>query len=204
MNIAIIGAGKIGGALAQGWVKAGHRIFFGVKDPAVFKPDTLLAQYETITAHTIPEAAEAADLIVISVPAKAVIDVAIQLGPLKGKYIIETTNGSVGTTDYPNAVAALKAITSCADVVKCFNTTGYENLLNPIYQSEGIDMFMAGSSHQAKETTRVLARELGFAECYDLGDDTRIPLIEQLAFVWTTLAFGAMLGRNVAVKVLKR
>lgn len=204
MNIAIIGAGNIGGALAQGWAKAGHRIFFGVKDPAAFKSDALLAQYETITAHTIVDAAEAADLIVISVPAKAVVDVANQLGPIKDKYIIETTNGSLGIPDYPNAVAALKAITGCADVVKCFNTTGYENLLDPTYQGEGIDMFMAGNSHEAKETTRLLARELGFAECYDLGDDTKIPLVEQLAFVWTTLAFGAKLGRNVALKVMKR
>ncbi|CCH51714.1 hypothetical protein BN8_00657 [Fibrisoma limi BUZ 3] len=204
MNIAIIGAGNIGGALAQGWAKSGHRIFFGVKDPAAFTSDALLAQYETITAHTIPEAAQAADLIVVSVPAKAVIDVANQLGQVSGKYIIETTNGSLGTSDFPNAVAALKAITGCPDVIKCFNSTGYENLLNPSYQGEGIDMFMAGNSHEAKEATRLLALELGCSECYDLGDDTRIPLVEQLAFVWTTLAFGSKLGRNIALKVLQR
>ena len=204
MNIAILGAGKIGGALAQGWATKGHRIFLGVKDPATFGVDSPLTQVANITAHTLGEAADAADLIVVSVPAKAVIDVAHALGSVQDKCIIETINGPLGSADYPNAVAALKAITGCADMVKCFNCTGFENLLDPVYQSEAVDMFMAGSSLKAKEITRLLALELGFTDCYDLGDDNKIGLVEQLAQVWITLAFGVKLGRNIGLKVTKR
>ena len=204
MNIAILGAGNIGSALAQGWARKDHRIFLGVKNPDAFGDNPLLAQWPNITVHTVGEAAEAADVLVVCVPAKAVMDVAHAIGKAKNKCIIETTNGPLGTADYPNAVAALKAITGCADVVKCFNSTGYENLLDPIYQSEGIAMFMAGSSQMAKETTRRLALDLGFADCYDLGDDTKIGLVEQLAFVWTTLAYGAKLGRKIALKLVTR
>ncbi|MBC7570912.1 MAG: NAD(P)-binding domain-containing protein [Spirosoma sp.] len=204
MNIAILGAGKIGGALAQAWSGKGHRIFLGVKDPITFGTDSPLTKLAGVTAHTVGEAAEAADLIVISVPAKAVIDVAHALGTVQDKLIIDTTNGPLGSADYLNAVTALRAITGCADVVKCFNSTGFENLINPVYQNEAVDMFMAGSSPKAKETTRLLTLELGFANCYDLGDDSKIGLVEQLAQVWMTLAFGAKLGRNIALKVVKR
>jgi predicted dinucleotide-binding enzyme len=204
MNITIVGAGNIGGALAQGWAKKGHRIFFGVRNPAMFKANRLLTEYPTITAHSVSEAAQAGDLIVVSVPAKAVVEVATQLGPVTGKYIIDATNGSIGTPDYPNAVQALKVLTGCTDVVKCFNTTGFENLIDPVYQGESTAMFMAGSSKEAKETVLLLARELGFADCYDLGDDTKIDLVEQLAFVWITLAFSGGLGRHFALKVVTR
>lgn len=204
MNIAIIGAGNIGGTLAEGFAKKGHRIFFGVRNPDSFKADVLLATYPSITAHSIAEAAQAADLLIVSTPAKAVVEVTQQIGSASGKYLVDATNGPIGTPDYPNAVAALKAITGCTDVVKCFNTTGFENLGNPTYNGEGIDMFMAGSSHEAKETVRLLARELGFAECYDLGDDTKIGLVEQLAFVWTTLATRGGLGRQFALKIIRR
>ena len=33
MQIAIIGAGNVGKALAQGWIAAGHHIKFGVRNP---------------------------------------------------------------------------------------------------------------------------------------------------------------------------
>ncbi|WP_338876391.1 NAD(P)-binding domain-containing protein [Spirosoma sp. SC4-14] len=204
MNIAILGAGNIGGTLAEGFAKKGHRIVLGVRNPDDFKADALLATYPSITAHSVSEAALVADLIIVSTPSKAVVEVANQIGSAKGKYIVDATNGPIGTPDYPNAVAALKAITDCSDVVKCFNTTGFENLKNPSYNGEGIDLFMAGSSQEAKETVRLLALELGFSECYDLGDDAKIGLVEQLAFAWVTLAFASGLGRNFALKVVKR
>ena len=32
MQIAIIGAGKVGNALATGWIRAGHDVTFGIRD----------------------------------------------------------------------------------------------------------------------------------------------------------------------------
>jgi predicted dinucleotide-binding enzyme len=34
MQLGIIGAGNVGKALAAGWLKAGHSVIFGVRDPA--------------------------------------------------------------------------------------------------------------------------------------------------------------------------
>ena len=44
MNIAIIGAGKVGGALGTSWAKAGHTIVFGVRDPVAGKTTPPLAE----------------------------------------------------------------------------------------------------------------------------------------------------------------
>jgi len=37
MQIAIIGAGNVGGALGKGWTRAGHTITYGVRDPSAAK-----------------------------------------------------------------------------------------------------------------------------------------------------------------------
>lgn len=114
MNIAIIGAGNIGGALAEGWAKKGHRIFFGVRNPNDFKADELLSAYNTITVHTVAEAVRQADVILVSTPAKAVADVAAQLGDasfirwrttcpaIVPTSITYTPAGSTLTREYPN------------------------------------------------------------------------------------------------------
>ena len=42
MNIAIIGTGNVGGALATKWAKKGHKIYLGVQDINNFKGKELL------------------------------------------------------------------------------------------------------------------------------------------------------------------
>ena len=44
MNIAIIGAGNVGGALGRSWAKAGHAIVYGVRDPQAEKTRALVAE----------------------------------------------------------------------------------------------------------------------------------------------------------------
>ncbi|MGH7012970.1 MAG: NAD(P)-binding domain-containing protein [Stellaceae bacterium] len=44
MRIAIIGAGAVGQALAQGWSKIGHTVKLGVPDPKAAKYRSLPAQ----------------------------------------------------------------------------------------------------------------------------------------------------------------
>lgn len=202
MNIAIIGAGNIGGTLAEGWAKKGHRIFFGVRNPDEFKADGLLEKYETITAHTITEAAGQADVILVSTPAKVVGDVAAQFGDASGKIIIDATN-AVGTAGH-DPFQVLKEVTGSDNVVKCFNSTGFENMKDPLYAGVAIDMFMAGGTPEAKATVRQLALDMGFGECYDVGGDDKAALLEQFAFFWINLAFGQKWGRDFAVKIVKR
>ena len=70
MKLAIIGAGNVGGALGTAWAqKAGHDIFFGVRDPQAEKTQALLrAIGGQARAGTAAEAAAFADIVVVSTP----------------------------------------------------------------------------------------------------------------------------------------
>lgn len=205
MNVAIIGTGNIGSTLAQRFSDNGHRIFLGVRDTHDFKGLQLLSGLKNCSTHTIPEAAELAEVIIIAVPAQFAIDVAKTLGDVSGKVIIDTMNSvNVKHEGFTNTTDVILAHCNTTDVVKCFNTTGFENIMNPIYGSTGIDMFTAGSSTKGISVATQLAKELGFENVYHLGGNDKFFLIEQLALCWINLAIMQKQGRGMAFKIIKR
>jgi hypothetical protein len=205
MQIAIIGTGNVGGALAKAWARAGHRIFLGVRNLQDQKVLALTAGASQITTHGLAEAVRDAETVLFAIPPSALRQVLDNIGDLKGKVLIDATN-SVRTKagDFASVADALSAWTKSTDVVKCFNTTGFNVMANPQFGGVAADMFMAGSSSRGKEIARQLARDAGFAECYDLGGDERIPLLESLAGIWIDLAMAQGQGREIAFKLLKR
>ena len=205
MRIAIIGTGNVGSALGKGWAKAGHQVTFGVRDPQSPKTAKALEYFPEAVVTTVAEAAKEAELIVITTPPEAVIGLIPQLGDLSSKTVIDTTN-SIRTRPEPYATAyhAIKALAGTESVVKCFNSTGFENMRNPVYKGEGIDMFMAGSDAAAKIIASLLATDLGFGHCYDFGGDDRVELLEKFAFSWINLAIMQGHGRDLAFRLVKR
>jgi 8-hydroxy-5-deazaflavin:NADPH oxidoreductase len=205
MNIAIIGTGNVGGALATKWAHKGHRIFLGVNDITQFKGKDLLQNPNT-SVHTIQEAVSQAEVILIATPAPAAVAVAESLGDTTGKIIIDAMNIVMGRgpEGFTNTADALLANIASREVVKCFNTTGFNNMQNTQYGEVTIDAFMAGGSAAAKATVRQLALDADFAECYDVGGNDKFFLIEQFAFFWINLAMMQGHGRDIAFKLLKR
>lgn len=205
MHIAIIGTGNVGGALATQWAQKGHRIHLGVQDTQSFKGKELLRNPHT-TVHSVQEAVRLSDLILVATPATAAVDVARSLGDTTGKIIVDAMNTVMGRgpVGFENTADAILANTATRDVVKSFNTTGFNNMLNPRYDNQSIDIFMAGDSLAAKEVVRQLALDLGFGECYDVGGNDRFALMEQFAFFWINLAMFQGQGREIGFKLLKR
>lgn len=205
MHIAIIGTGNVGGALATRWAQKGHHIHLGVQDRASFKGRELLKNPQT-TVHTIQEAVQLSGIVLVATPATAAVEVARSMGDTTGKIIVDAMNIVMGRgpAGFSNTADAILAHTATRDVVKCFNTTGFNNMLNPQYGELAIDMFMAGDSKAAKETVRQLALDAGFAECYDVGGNDRFSLMEQFAFFWINLAMFQGQGREIGFKLLKR
>lgn len=205
MKIAIIGTGNIGGTLAKKWADKGHSIYLGVRDKNSFRGQELLKE-EGITLHLIPEAVQMAEIILIAVPATAAAETAKLLDNTAGKIIIDTMNvvRGRGPEGFSNTSDAILANTMGAEVVKCFNSTGYNNIINPVYNGIAIDMFMAGGSKEAKEKVRQLALDAGFAECYDFGGREEYELLEKFANAWINLAMFRGMGREIGFKLLKR
>ena len=203
MNIAIIGTGNVGGALATNWSKKGHNINLGVNDVNNFKGKDLLKN-ENTNVLTIKDAVAISEIILIATPPTAIFEIIEQMGDVSEKIIIDATNAVFKKPEPYATVYHCIADKTTAQLVKCFNSTGFENMLNPIYNGEAIDMFMAGDNEKAKSVVKQLALDCGFGTCIDFGKSDKVQLLEQFALSWINLAIMQGHGRNLAFKVLRR
>ena len=205
MDIAIIGTGSVGGALATALAKAGHQITLGVRNLDDFKGKKLLKNPNT-KVTSIKVAIGQSDVIIVATPAAISIALIKSFGDTTGKIIIDTMNiiKGNGPEGFSNTTDAILANTETKDVVKCFNTTGYNNMENPIYNGVALDAFVAGDSEKGKKEAQQLAKDIGFAECYDIGGNDKFDAMEQFAYFWINLALFQDLGREIGFKLLKR
>ncbi len=204
MNIAIIGSGNVGGALAQQWIKAGHHVRIGAKFPLSDKNTQLAQRIGAECFSTIPDAVAQADIVLIATPPTAIFDILAQTGSLDNKLLIDATNAVRAKPEPFETVYHALAAQTKAKVVKCFNSTGFENMLNPEYNGVKIDMFMAGDDPDAKQTVQQLALDAGFATCWDFGKADKVQLLEQFALAWINLAIMQGHGRDIAIKLIRR
>lgn len=205
MNIAIIGTGNIGTALGTSWAKAGHNINLGVRDPENFKGKEML-KLGNVKAMPIADAVKASDVILIAAVPQATADIVKSMGDVTGKVIIDAMNSvRVKPEGYNNTFEALTDLAKGAEIVKCFNSTGFENMADPVYPGAvHIDMYAAGDSVKAKDAAVKLAKDAGFAECYNFGGNDKVALLESFALAWINLAIMQGQGRGIAFKIIKR
>lgn len=203
MKIAIIGTGNVGGALATQWAKAGHQILLGVRDTSNFKGMDLLKNQST-SMHPIQEAVHLSEVILVASPPQFAEDLVSTFGDVAGKIIIDATNAvRTKPENYSTAFHAFEALTK-AEVVKCFNSTGFENMKNPDYGDVSLDMFMAGKSDKAKAVAVQLSKDAGFENCYDFGGADQVGLLEKFALSWINLAIFQGIGRDIGFKLVFR
>lgn len=206
MKIAIIGSGNVGGALAKKWIKAGHTVLVGARFPLSDKNLKLATEIGEDRFASVPLAVQQAEVILLSTPATAVVEVVRSLGNTTGKIIIDAMNIVMGRgpQGYAHTTDAILDNTATRDVVKCFNTTGFNNMANPQYGDMALDLFVAGDSEKGKAAAIQLAHDAGFAECYSIGGNDKFALMEQFAWFWINLAMFQGQGREIGFKLLKR
>lgn len=205
MKITIIGSGNVGSALARALSKVNYEIIIGARNFDDEKVKNLLALNKNISVDTISNAVKISDVIIIAAVPQAVREICSNLGDVKDKIIIDAMNSvRIKPEPFENTTEALKNLTNCENIIKCFNTTGAENMENPIYGDNKIDMFMAGNSLKGKEVASKLANDIGFEKCYDFGGDDKFQLMEYFALSWINLAIMQKNGRDIAFKILHR
>jgi predicted dinucleotide-binding enzyme len=213
MKVAIIGAGGVGGTLGTAWAqKAGHEIFFGVRDP---KSDKVQALLRTLggkaRAGTPAEAAAFADVIVLATPWQAAEAAIRSMGNLNGKIILDATNPLAMGPDGlgleighdTSAGEKVQGWAKGAAVFKTLNTTGYNNMADPALRGVKSVMFVAGDDAAAKPKVMALIAALGF-EAIDAGPLRNARLLEAHAMLWIELALKRGLGRDFAFAILRR
>jgi len=93
MNIAVIGAGHVGGTLGSRLAQAGHMIYFGVRNhEGQHLKDVLALSGRNGMALAVPEATAKASVVILATPWEATRGAVISAGKLAGKILIDCTN----------------------------------------------------------------------------------------------------------------
>jgi predicted dinucleotide-binding enzyme len=190
VNIAIIGAGNVGSALANAAVVAGHTVTVSAADPA--HAATAAAATGATAAGTNLEAVSGADVVVLAVPGGAVAAVADELADaLDGKIVIDATNPlNAGFTDLAiertSGAQDLAGRIPGVSVVKAFNSVFASRHAAPTQDGTPLDAFIAGDDDAAKAKVVELATSLGYRPI-DAGGLRMARALEEMAFLNITL-----------------
>jgi predicted dinucleotide-binding enzyme len=196
-TVGIIGSGMIGGTVARLSVAAGHQVVVSnSRGPETLQE--LVAELGPLaTAATAEQAAEAGDLVVVSVPVKAFAEIAAK--PLAGKPVLDTSNyypqrdGQIEELDTGALTSSglLQRDLPEAHVVKIFNNIYFKHLQSLARPSGAADrtaLPIAGDDQGAKAAVTAYLDSIGY-DTVDAG-----PVAESWRQEPGTPAYGAPYG----------
>jgi hypothetical protein len=172
LRIGIIGAGMIGSTLAKLWVAAGHEVRLASRHPESLK-ESMRPLGTRASAGTPGQAVGFGDVVVVTVPLKAVPDLARDLASsLAGKVVLDTGNAYArrdgdaadqATRHAQGSAGWAAAMFPGSRWVKAFNTVHFKTLENEAHRDgDRIGIPLAGDDAAALETAAGLARDAGF------------------------------------------
>jgi predicted dinucleotide-binding enzyme len=176
-TIGLIGAGHIGSQLARAAIAHGHDVVLSNSRGPETLTDLVAELGPSARAGTSAEAAEAADIAVVTIPVKAIGSVPIE--PLAGKPVIDTNNyyaqrdGVIPELEDESLTSAelLERHLVGAHVVKAFNHIQSAAITAEAQESGTPDrraLIVAGDDEAAKATVAAFIDEIGF-DVVDLG-----------------------------------
>ena len=163
MQIAIIGAGNVGRALATSLTRAGHDVTITAANPEHAVEAASQTGATAATSNTA--AATGAQVVVLAVPAQAIGRIAKDMGTsLDGKVVIDVSNRPTPSPDgTPTSIAEeLQRDVPGAHVVKAFNTAFASRQANPEIGGIAPDGFVAADDASAKQTVLDVVESVGF------------------------------------------
>lgn len=177
VDIGLIGAGRMGTALARLFLGAGHRVRLANSRG----PESLAALVAELgpgaSAGWARDVVASSAVVVLATRWTQTADAVASLGPWEGRVVIDTTNPRFGPG--PNDVLDTGELTSSevvagwvpgARLVKAFNHQPITSLTEELgpSPSERNALFLAGDDAAAKATVAGLMRDIG-AEPFDTG-----------------------------------
>lgn len=183
MDIAIIGSGNVGTALASSFRKAGHAVTLAAKHRE--HAEEAARKLGARAAKDSAEAVSGADLVVLAVPAEALDDIARELGAkLAGKVVVDVSNRPTpDPSGSPTSVAEeLQGKLPEAKVVKAFNTAFASRQANPVVAGIPADGFVAADDDEAKQTVLDAVESIGFRPV-DAGSLAAARTLEGMAWL---------------------
>ncbi len=199
MRVGVLGAGVVGQTLAGGFLKHGHEVMIGSREPA--KLTDWARQHPGARVGTPGDTAAFGDLVVLAAKGTAAAAMVRTAGAkaLAGKTLIDATNP---IADSPPVGGVLKFFTSLDDslmerlqsefpeihFVKAFNSVGSAQMVNPHYAAGRPTMFICGNDHDAKALVSGILDQFGW-DTEDMGEAQAARAIEPLCMLWCIPGF---------------
>lgn len=186
MDIAIIGAGNVGRALAGATARAGHTL--AVSSAGREGAQLVAKETGARAAESNRAAIEGADVVVLAVPYPTIDGILGEIADaLTGKVVIDVTNPlkpdySGLATEGTSAAEQIQARVGGARVMKAFNTVFASRLSDPVADGVPLDALVAGDDEVAKRTVLELVEGLGFRPI-DAGPITMARALEWMGFL---------------------
>ena len=210
MNIAVLGTGMVGQALAGRLLELGHAVVVGTRDPAATlarsDADAMgnppfsawYAAHQGVGLATFAEAAAGAELVVNASSGAVTLDVLRLAGAdhLAGKVLVDIANPLDFSAGFPPSLS-VKDTDSLGEtvqrefpdtrVVKTLNTLNASLMVDPRSLGESSTVFVSGNDADAKATVVELLTSFGHDDVIDLGDITGARGTEMLLPIWLRL-----------------
>ncbi len=199
MRIGVLGSGVVGQTLADGFLKHGHEVMRGSREPEKLAGWRAGAGAAARTG-TMPEAARFGELVVLAVKGTAAVAAARACAAgLAGKPVVDTCNpiadappvhGVLQFFTGPNAslMEELQRQVPEARFVKAFSCVGSALMVDPRLPGGKPTMFVCGDDEGAKREVGGLLGELGW-EVEDAGRAAAARAIEPLCMLWCIPGF---------------
>jgi 8-hydroxy-5-deazaflavin:NADPH oxidoreductase len=194
MNIAFIGIGKVGSALADNLVKAGHNVIIAARDLQSDTVKSALALNPEFSALPTAEALAKAEVVFLATPFPANAEALAGLN-LAGKILVDCTNPvgpglTHGLESRTSGAEEVQRLAPGARVVKAFTIYGFENFQSSSYPRYGQlkpAMLIAGDDPAAKQTVGKIAEQLGW-RVVDVGPLASALHLEHMTLLWIKMA----------------
>jgi predicted dinucleotide-binding enzyme len=210
MNIAVLGTGMVGQAVAGRLADLGHTVVVGTRDPqatlARTEPDGMgnppfsawHAQHPEVGLATFADAAASAELVVNASSGGANLDVLGLAGAenLAGKPLLDIANPLDFSQGFPPSLfvkdtdslgEVVQRTFPEARVVKALNTLNASLMVEPKTLGESSTIFVSGDDADAKATVVALLESFGHDDVIDLGGLETARGTEMLLPVWLRL-----------------
>jgi 8-hydroxy-5-deazaflavin:NADPH oxidoreductase len=198
MNIGIIGSGVVAQTLGAGFLRHGHAVMLGTREPG--KLAAWQSENSGARIGSFPDAAKFGEIVVLAVKGEVAAGVVRLLGvAIEGKVVIDTTNP---IADAPPVNGVMKFFTSLdgslmeqlqkahpkARFVKAFSSVGSGRMVNPEFAGGPPTMFICGNDATAKQTVTRILDQFGW-DTLDLGTAEAARAIEPLCILWCIPGF---------------
>ena len=199
MKIGILGSGSVAQALAEGFLRHGHEVMLGTRNPS--KLADWVAKNPKCRIGGFSDAAKSAELVVLAVKGTAAADALGAAGTqnIAGKPIVDATNpisdappvnGVLGFFTGPgeSLMERLQQEFPAANFVKAFNSVGSASMVNPQFKGGKPTMFICGNDEDAKKAVAGILDQFGW-ETSDMGRAEAARAIEPLCILWCIPGF---------------